>query len=163
MSAVSVVLVIIACGPSALQHQSESDGAVDRTPESGSAVSSGSKYFVWPTQPPPTSVSRARPTATPHSRTLGPLTTPTGVPNAEPVRRECTCVQHNSDAGTVFAVDDTEAFFQAIYSVEMDDGDVVRVGDADMYGFTDSRFGLNVEAISLLINRSDPDQKSLVY
>ena len=180
MAAVSVVLVIIACGPSALQHQSEGDGAVDRTPESGSEVSSGSKYFVWPTQPPPTSVSRAgptamphwwapavpatfsptsvsrarptatpraRPTARPYSRTLGPLTTPTRVPTPEPVHRECTCVQHNSDAGTVFVADGGEAFFQAIYSVEMDDGDVVRVGDAYMYGVTDSRFGFRGQVI----------------
>ena len=68
MAAVSVVLVIVACGPSAVQHQSEGGGAVDRTPESGSAVTPGSKDFVqltsWPTHLLPTSVSRARPTPT---------------------------------------------------------------------------------------------------
>ena len=69
MVAVSVVLAIIACGPSALQHQSEGDGAVDRTPEFGSVVTPGSKDFVqltsWPTHLLPTSVSRARPTPAP--------------------------------------------------------------------------------------------------
>ena len=66
MVAVSVVLAIIACGPSAMQHQSEGDGAVDRTPESGGAVIPGSKDFVqltsWLTQPPPVPVSSATPT-----------------------------------------------------------------------------------------------------
>ena len=47
----------------------------------------------------------------------------------------------------MFAAHDGEAFFQAIYSVEMGDGDVVRVGDADIYGFTDSRSGFQVEDI----------------
>ena len=78
MAAVSVVLVIIACGPSAVQHQSEGDGAVDRTPESSGAVTLGSKDFVqltsWPTRLLPTSVSRARPTPAPtllHTEVVG--------------------------------------------------------------------------------------------
>ena len=67
LTAVSVMLAIIACGPSVPQYQFVGDGAVDRTPESGSAVPPGSKYSVqatqpvyasWPTRPSSTSVSK---------------------------------------------------------------------------------------------------------
>ncbi len=52
-------------------------------------------------------------------------------------------MQHESDAGTVFALNDTDEFFQAIYSLDMDDGEVARVGDVDSFGLDlDSRFGL---------------------
>ena len=56
-------------------------------------------------------------------------------------------MQHKSDAGTAFALDNGDEFYQAIYSLNTDDGEVQRVGDVDRYGVAKSRFSLNTLSI----------------
>ena len=103
-----------------------------------------------PTQPKPQSTTK---TVSPLAATLAPLiaplpkvtptrppliwlppqATPTRTPTPKPPPR-CTCVQHQSEAGTLFALDDTDSYYEAIYAIDMENGQDTRVGDIDTFG-----------------------------
>lgn len=154
IAAVAVAVMIIGCG-AAPEAVNDSRPMAEPSPTAAATTKEPPIRFPRPAPtaaPSPAYTPRPAPTLRPtryvaRFPTHPPRPTRAPAPTVTPAQPLCTCISHQEDAGTLFALDGASgAFYEGIYAISLEDGADARVGDVERFGIP-GKWPLNPNSI----------------